>query len=258
MKPSEKPTLNAWTLVVWLMGLFSASLIGQPNAGHLRYGLITAFQTDSVRLSPREEEAISNLFAPMYAYDVYYNKSSVAFIKEDDRGTHRTVFDRSSGVLHEFETALDGRPILTRDSVMHKLSFRPTLQRIADTLAAELGITTKPGNPKTRHGLTGGLLLVPSEYSIGNTDSIWVADFGDVPGIIYPVYYFLVKGIPVCFTIHMDGWLVTYGIVSYSRKIPDKSIFSLDEEDYTVSSREMAEEIPQLLHFIRTYDPGKK
>ncbi len=247
-----------WALFLWGISLFPVSLIGQPNAGHLRYGLITAFHKDSVPLSPREEEAISALFAPMYAYDVYYNKSSVAFIKQDDRGIHRTVFDRSSGVLHEFETALDGRPIVTRDSVMHKLSIRPTLQRIADTLATELGLTSKPGNRKTRHGLTGRLLLVPSEYSIGNADSIWVADFGDVPGIIYPVYYFLVKGIPVCFTIHMEGWLVTFGIVSFSRKRPDKSIFSLDETGYTFSSREMAEEIPEFLHFIRTYDPGKK
>lgn len=169
--------------------------------------------------------------------------------------THRwihTVYNRKTSIIRRHVRYAE-KDFFVEDSVMYYLHNDKELRQKAARIKDTLLIREYPDNQTTIHGRKCHLITFPAYGWLSRQrDSVWVADFKNVPGLLSP-FYFLTQG--VGFEQVINDGLVSVRVSSEKRRAPNpsKEIFTIDPGKSELRQLQSQNEIVDVVNFILSF-----
>ncbi len=239
-------------LVVLMLTVSTEKGIGQKHFLHLTYKPTSCVPIDTLfTFEEYDKDEVTSSVAGFDSLDVFITPKYFAKIAYNSNMLIHTVYNRKTRIMRRHITSPDWESF-SEDSVMHYLHKDKKLRAIAESLKDSLGIKEYPNVQKTIHGKKCHLITHPVYYFFSDrNDSIWLADFKDIPEMINPGFGFILSGVPFQFEVN-DGLFsdLVESKIKHETNLP-LNVFTIDPGQSDIIQLQTQNKIPDYMTYFR-------
>ncbi len=244
---------NLIQIILGLMLLVTAEKgLSQKDFLHLTYKPTSCVVIDSTfAFEEYDMDEVLSSVAGFDSLDVFITPKYFAKIAYNTNMLMHTVYNRKTRMIRRHITYL-GRESFWEDSVMFFLHKDKKLRRTTENLKDSLGIREYRHVQKTIHGIKCHLITHPVySFFSDRSDSVWVADFKDIPELIQPGFGFIISGIPFQYEVNNGLWSVwVESEIKPETDLPDY-IFNIDPGLSEIQQLQTQDKIPDYMTYLR-------
>ena len=229
---------NLIQIILGLMLLVTAEKgLSQKDFLHLTYKPTSCVVIDSTfAFEEYDMDEVLSSVAGFDSLDVFITPKYFAKIAYNTNMLIHTVYNRKTRIIRRYITYLG----------------RESFWRTAENLKDSLGIREYRQVQKTIHGIKCHLITHPvySFFSDRN-DSVWIADFKDIPELIQPGFGFIISGVPFQYEVNNGLWSVwVESEIKPETDLPDY-IFNIDPGLSEIQQHQTQDKIPDYMTYFR-------
>lgn len=251
--PSITAMKNLIKIILGLMLLVTAEKgLSQKDFLHLTYKPVSCVPIDSLfSFEEYDKDEVTSSVAGFDSLDVFITPKYFAKIVYNSNMLMHTVYNRKTRILRRHLT-YSGKESFSEDSVIYYLHKDKKLRKTAENLKDSLGIREYRQVQKTIHGIKCHLITHPVySFFSDRSDSVWIADFKNIPELIQPGFGFILIGVPFQYEVN-DG-LFSARVESEIKPetdLPDY-IFNIDPGLSEIQQLQTQDKIPDYMTYLR-------